>query len=150
MPRTPKKTPAAAVPLKDLAVEKAGALHPHDSVESAGARMREHSARTWPVAEDRKLVGVIDKENPDWEIGGRGHDPKCSHVGQIMSREVIFCYEDEDCTHARALMEKHGLTYLPVVDREMRIVGIFSLKEIQQKARLSGKKAGAAATTTRS
>lgn len=147
MPRTTKKKATASVPLKDLAVEKAGALHPHDSVESAGTRMRENAAKTWPVVEDRKLVGVVDKENPDWEIGGRGHDPKESNVGQIMNRQVIFCYEDEDCAHARALMEDHDLSYLPVVDREMRIVGIFSREEIQQKARRPGKKVAAATKT---
>lgn len=148
MPRTPKKKTPAKVPLKDLAVDKAGALHPHDSVESAGARMREHAASTWPVVEeDRRLVGVVDRENPDWEIGGRGHDPKASLVGQIMNRQVVFCYEDEDCARARTLMEDHELSYLPVVDREMRIVGIFSLEEIRQKARRPRKKAGAAATT---
>ncbi|MGV3662294.1 MAG: CBS domain-containing protein [Prosthecobacter sp.] len=150
MPRTPKKKPVAVASLKELAVEKAGALHPQDSVASAGTRMREHAASTWPVVEDRKLVGVVDKENPDWEIGGRGHDPQASHVGQIMNRQVVFCYEDEDCAHARSLMEDHDLSYLPVVDREMRIVGIFSLEEIQQKARRPGRKAGAATTTTES
>ena len=31
------------------------------------------------------------------------------------------------------LMEEHELRYLPVVDREMRIVGIFSRAEIQEK-----------------
>lgn len=109
--------------------------------------MREHAATTWPVAEDCKLVGVVDKQNPDWEVGGRGHDPKEAHVGQIMNRKVVFCYEDEDCARACWLMEDHGLSYLPVVDREMRIVGIFSLAEIQQKARESEGLADAATHT---
>lgn len=123
-----------AVPLKELAAEKAGALHPDDSVETAGERMREHDATMWPVAEDSKLVGVIDKENPDWRVGGHGHDPKDWQVGHIMSRDLLFCHEDDDCATARSLMEKHGLSYLPVVDAQMRIVGIFSREEIQQKA----------------
>jgi len=147
MPRSPKKKSSQVVPLKELAAEKAGALHPDDSVKSAGDRMREHSASVWPVVEDRRLVGVVDKENPDWEIGGHGHDPKASHVGQIMNRQVVFCYEDEDCAHARKLMEDHDLSYLPVVDREMRIVGIFSLEEIQQKARKPARQVRAATTT---
>lgn len=134
MPDTSQDTSTAAPPLKELAVEKAGALNPHDSVERAGDRMREHGASTWPVAEDRKLVGMVDQENPDWQIGGRGHDPKAWQVGEIMNRDVVFCYEDEDCGHARDLMEQRDLSYLPVVDRQMRIVGIFSRDEIQQKA----------------
>ena len=122
------------VPLKDLAAEKAGALHPQDTVETAGDRMREHDAAAWPVAEDRKLVGMIDEKNPDWTIGGRGHDPKTWQVREIMSREIFFCYEDEDCSRARNMMAEKGLHYLPVVDRQMRIVGIFSRQEIEEKA----------------
>ena len=133
----PKKKSAArkaTVPLKTLAVEKAGALHPQDSVETAGERMREHDAGAWPVAEGRKLVGTIDKKNPDWQLGGHGHDPKTWKVGEIMKRELVFCYEDEDCTAAQLLMDERGLHYLPVVDRDMRIVGIFSRHEIAEKA----------------
>ena len=121
-------------PLKALAAKKAGALNPADSVETAGDRMREHHAASWPVAEDRKLVGMVDEENPDWKAGGHGHDPKAVTVGEIMSRETIFCYEDEDCATAQKLMDERGLRYLPVVDRNMRIVGIFSREEIERQA----------------
>jgi CBS domain-containing protein len=130
-PHSPKPKP---IPLKDLQSEKAGVLHPQDSVHTAGDRMRKHDAAAWPVAEKKKLVGMIDERNPDWKIGGHGHDPNDWQVGQIMNREVVFCYEDEDCVHAESLMAQHNLLHLPVVDREMRIVGIFSRREIHELA----------------
>lgn len=127
--------PKALVPsLKSLTDEVAGALHPDDSVQTAGIRMRDHDTSKWPVSRDRKLVGMINKKNPDWEMGGHGHDPKAWKVGQIMSDDVVFCYEDEECASAQRLMQEHGLSYLAVVDREMRIVGIFSREEIQALA----------------
>ena len=130
MPESPDSTDST--PLKELAADKTGALDPQDTVETAGDCMREHDTAQWPVAEGRKLVGMIDEKNPnpDWEMGGHGHDPKCWRVGEIMHREFVFCYEDQDCGSARQLMEERGLDYLPVVDREMRIVGIFSREEI--------------------
>lgn len=130
----PSSDSAAAIPLKTLAAEKAGALDPKDSVKTAGDRMREHDTTQWPVAEGRKLVGMIDEKNPDWKIGGHGHDPKSWRVAQIMNRQFAFCYEDQDCATARQLMEDRGLQFLPVVDTEMRIVGIFSREEIEEKA----------------
>ncbi|MGB8170272.1 MAG: CBS domain-containing protein [Chthoniobacteraceae bacterium] len=133
MSNTPNTDEAASIALKALAAEKAGALNPQDSVETAGDRMREHNAAAWPVAEDRKLVGMIDEKDPDWKVGGRGHDPKTEKVGAVMNRDAIFCYEDEDCASAQKLMEERGLRYLPVVDRQMRVVGIFSREEIQEK-----------------
>lgn len=134
MPDDPHIPPPPSVPLKTLAAEKSGALKTEDTVQTAGDRMREHDAEVWPVAEDRKLVGMVDGKNPDWKMGGHGHDPKASTVGQIMKRNVIFCYEDEACAEARRKMAEHGLQFLPVVDREMRIVGVFSREEIAEKA----------------
>lgn len=131
---TSQKPTEAAQPLKKFVAEKAGALDAADTVKAAGDKMREAQANVWPVAEEQKLVGVVDQKNPDWELGGHGHDPKDWTVGQIMSREVVFCYEDQDCAAARKLMEERDLRYLPVVDREMRIVGIFSREEIEDKA----------------
>ncbi len=110
--------------------------------------MREHDAEVWPVAEDRKLVGMIDEKNPDWKLGGRGHDPKDSTVGEIMKRDVPFCYEDEDCGAARRKMDEHGLQFLPVVDRQMRIVGIFSREEVEEKADVPGAEANMTVHTT--
>ena len=121
------------IPLKTLAAEKTGALRPEDSVQKAGERMRARDAATWPVAKNRKLVGMVDEKNPDRQLGREGHDPTSWTVGQIMSRDLVFCYEDETCERAQKLMEERDLRYLPVVDREMRIVGIFTRAEIQEK-----------------
>lgn len=119
--------------LKTLATDKTGALHPDDSVAAAGERMREHDTNKWPVAEERKLVGMVEEKNPDWQIGGRGHDPNSWTVGQIMTNETVFCFEDEDCLHAREIMEERKVNYIPVVDRDMRIVAIFSREEIDRR-----------------
>ncbi len=122
-----------AVSLKNLAADKAGALHPDDTVKTAGDRMREHDASTWPVTVGRNLVGMVDQKNPDWQVTRHGHDPDDCKVGEIMSKDLLFCYEDEDCENAKKRMEEAGLAFIPVVDKDMKIVGIFSRREIQER-----------------
>jgi CBS-domain-containing membrane protein len=100
--------------------------------------MREMGTKTWPVADGRRLVGTVAGKHPDVDITSHGHDPKSWSVSEIMNRKTVFCYEDEDCASACRFMKEHDLAYLPVVDREMRIVGIFSLKEVEKKASSSG------------
>jgi CBS domain-containing protein len=117
-------------PAKSRATQHAGVLHPDDNVEAAGDRMRKNDAGAWPVVEDTKLVGMVAERNPDWKVGGHGHNPADEKVGDIMNRHAIFCHENDDCAHAEELMRRHGLSHIPVVDREMRVVGIFSKKEI--------------------
>lgn len=124
---------AAKKPLKKLVAEKAGSLHPQDTVATAGERMREHDAEEWPVTEDLKLVGMVKEKNPDWKIGGHGHDPESFHVGQIMDKDLIYCHEDEDCTKALQIMEERKLTILPVVDQQLKVVGMITVEELRNR-----------------
>jgi CBS domain-containing protein len=125
MPEESNSSKKRVAPLQPVDGQKSGVLSPNDNVETAGKRMREHSAGKWPVVDESKLVGMVDEANPDWQAGGHGHDPTQETVGEIMSRTAIFCYEDDDRAHAEELMRKHGLSHLPVLDRQMRVVGIF-------------------------
>jgi CBS domain-containing protein len=126
--------PVKGKPLTEVAAEKVGALSPDDSVQTAAERMRSADTNLWPVAEERKLVGVVDEANPDLSIAGHGHDPHQWRVGEIMKRNAVFCYEDEDSEKARVMTRERGLRHIPVVDREMRIVGIFSIDEVSSAA----------------
>lgn len=132
--KTPRKSERSSRKLKSLAVEKAGALSPRDSVETAATRMREMGSKSWPVADGRTLIGTVVDKHPDLAMTCHGHDPKAWRVGEIMNRKTVFCYEDEDCANAWRLMEENDLNYLPVVDRDMQLVGIFDREEIAKKA----------------
>lgn len=125
-----------SVPLENLTTDKTGALHPEDTLKTAGDRMRQHEAENWPVTEGRNLVGMLDQKDPDRIATQHGHDPNDYKVKEIMSKSLIYCFEDEDCATAQRLMEERDLLFLPVVDRQMRIVGIFSRAEIEKRMEL--------------
>lgn len=93
--------------------------------------MRSLDANSWPVAEGRKLVGMIDHPDPDRLAGGRGHDPNTTRVGETMRHDAVFCYEDDEAATAERIMEERDLHHLPVVDRQMRIVGIISRDDVK-------------------
>jgi CBS domain-containing protein len=116
--------------LENVIAEKTGALCPGDSVETAGDRMRSMEANAWPVVEGRKLVGTIDHPDPDHQASGHGHDPRTTTVGDTMTRTPFFCYEDQDASEAQRLMIDRNLNHLPVVDREMRVVGILCRADV--------------------
>lgn len=125
---------SASKKLEEVVGEKTGALSPSDSIQTAGERMRSVEANAWPVAEGRKLVGVIDVSDPDRQSGGHGHDPSTTSVGDTMRHEAIFCYEDQNAAEADRIMNEQNLNHLPVVDRDMRIVGIISREDVKGAA----------------
>lgn len=128
MSDTPQES--AGKKLENVIVEKSGALNPKDSIETAGDRMRSMEANAWPVVEGRKLVGAIEHADPDRQAGGHGHDPHTTTVGDTMTHTPLFCYEDQDASEAQRLMIERNLNHLPVVDREMRVVGILCRADV--------------------
>jgi len=124
------KTPPQK-PLGDLIAEKVGVLHPQHTAREAADKMREMDTDVLPVAEERKLVGMMTGKFADRELGGRGHDPSETRVGEQMSREIVYCFEDQDRSEAERIMKEKNLRYLPVVDKELRIIGIIKREDIE-------------------
>jgi len=116
--------------LGDLLIEKTEALDVHQTVQDAGDKMRSLETDSLPVTDDRHLVGTVMNRNVDWQAAGQGHDPQTERVGACMSHELIFCYEDQNRTEAELLMKEKHLKYLPIVDRDMRIVGIVTPEDL--------------------
>jgi len=130
---TPSKDAGEPRKLADVLAEKSGALDVRETVQDAGDKMRALEADSLPVLEDRRLVGRITEPHPDRSAAGHGHDPLLERVGACMSRELIFCYEDQDRSEAERLMIEKGVQYLPIVDHDMRIVGIVTRQDLSGK-----------------
>lgn len=60
---------------------------------------------------------------------GRGPD---SRVGDVMTAEVKYCYDDQDLDEVTANMGEIQVRRLPVLSREKRLVGIIALGDIAQ------------------
>ncbi len=127
------KPPVRTASLGDIVEEKQPVLHPEESVQEAGDKMRALEAETLPVAEERRLVGVVDQPHPDRRAAGFGHDPKATSVSEYMNSNVLYCFESDDCATALGKMDERQLDRLPVVDREMRIVGVVTRADLLER-----------------
>ena len=63
---------------------------------------------------------------------GRGPDAK---VRDVMSAEVMYCYDDEQIEDVLENMGELQVRRLPVVNRDKRLVGIISLGDLAAKDR---------------
>lgn len=116
--------------LSEFLTRKIKVLSPQDSVQKAGDQMREHGAANLPVAEERRLVGMVDQPDPDLQASRHGHDPARIRVGDAMNSQAACCQETDDCESALALMDASGLDHLPIVDKDMGIVGVVQRHEL--------------------
>jgi CBS domain-containing protein len=87
-----------------------------------------------PVKEGTRLIGLLT----DRDIVVRGVaqdlDPKTTAVKDIISSEIIYCYDDDSVEDAARLMEDNQVRRLIVVDHDQRPVGIVSIGDIAVKS----------------
>jgi CBS domain-containing protein len=102
--------------------------NPEDSIQQAARIMASEDIGVLPVAEGDRLVGMItDRDIAVRAVAdGHGCDTK---VSEVMTREVRYCFDDEDTEDVMINMGDQQLRRLPVVDRDKRLVGMLSLSD---------------------
>jgi len=91
--------------------------------------------------DSEKVVGVVTDRDIVTRAVSAGLRPHMTTVRQVMSKNVLSCYDDGSLTDAALIMEKNFVHRLIVLDRHERLVGIVSLSDIAAKTkndRLSG------------
>ena len=123
---------------KELASEKPKPLQEKSTVQEAGERMRSLQTECFPVAAGDRLVGTVEGKYPERAAAAHGHDPKTTLVRGSMAKKMHYCFEDQTLEEARELMRRHDLLHLPVVDKDLRIIGIVALNDVEDE-NLQGK-----------
>ena len=72
----------------------------------------------------------MEGKYPERKAAGFGHDPETTLVRAIMVKKAYYCFENQSVDEAREIMCEHHLQYLPVVDENMRVMGIVALKDL--------------------
>lgn len=106
---------------------------PHQSIREAARWMADLGCGALPVAEGDRLVGMItDRDIAVRAIAnGLGAD---TPVRDVMSSEIMYCYEDQSVEEVAQNMHDIQVRRLPVVTRDKRLVGIISLGDLALEA----------------
>ena len=107
-------------------------ISPDDTIERAAQMMAQIDAGVLPVGKNDKLVGMIT----DRDIAIRGVAEGCSpdaRVGDVMSQEVCYCYDDEDTDEVLENMAEIQVRRMPVVNHDTRLVGIVSISDLAKE-----------------
>jgi CBS domain-containing protein len=94
-----------------------------------------------PVAENNLLIGMVTDRDIAIRAVAAGKGPD-TPVREILSRQVLYCFEDQDLKHIAKSMGIAKIRRLPVLTRDNRVAGMLSLGDV---ARRSPETAGAAA-----
>src|SRR4029077_9156241 len=102
---------------------------PKESIRDAARTMAKIDGGALPVSENDRLVGVITDRKIAVRAVAEGKAPT-TKVRDVMSDEVLYCFDDQDLDEVARNMADMKVRRLPVVNRDKRLVGIISFGDL--------------------
>ena len=125
--------------VKEAMTNEVVVARPDQTIAEAARMMAECDSGVLPVGEDDRLVGMLTDR--DIAIRAVAKELPCdTPIRDVMSKEVLYCFQDEDVEHVADNMGEQQVRRLPVLDRGKRLVGIVSLGDLatHSKPKTSG------------
>jgi CBS domain-containing protein len=129
------------VQLKEIMTQDVETIRPDSKLQDAASKMKSLDVGSLPVCDGRRLVGILTDRDITVRAVADGRDPADTKVSDMMTSEMIYCFEDQSLEDAARLMQEHQIRRLPIVDRKQQLVGIVSLGDValeDDNNRLSG------------
>jgi len=118
-----------AMKVKDCMTREVRLIGPDETIADAARAMAESDCGALPVASPERLLGMItDRDICVRAVAaGLSSDTK---VRDVMSDEVMYCYEDDAAEDVLGNMGDIQVRRLPVVDSNKQLVGIVALSDL--------------------
>ena len=103
--------------------------NPHQTICDAARLMAKLDIGVLPVGENDRLVGMITDRDIAIRAVAAEKSPQ-TPVREVMSKDVMYCFEDDELDDIVQNMADIKVRRLPVLDHDKRLVGILSLGDI--------------------
>jgi IMP dehydrogenase len=97
-------------------------VRPDQTIEEIVKIMRETNHDGFPVIENEKIVGMITTRDIILRKGKKVRD--------VMSKEVVITYPETNITDAARVIFRRGISKLPVVDENKKLIGIITNTDV--------------------
>jgi CBS domain-containing protein len=121
--------------LRDVMTRDVEIVAPEATLAEAAQKMKRLDIGPLPVCNGDQLLGIVTDRDITIRATAQGRDPASTPVKDVMSDEVIYCYDDQDVKEAAKLMQEHQIRRLIVLNRDKRLVGIVSLGDLAVEAK---------------
>lgn len=116
--------------VKEIMTSQVRSLEPDLSVQDAAANLRDWNVGSAPVRQGGEIIGMLTDRDICCRAVAERLDPAKTKVRDIMSKDVAYCFDDQDCSDAASIMEGKHIRRLAVRNREEAMVGMLSVDDL--------------------
>jgi CBS domain-containing protein len=131
--------------VSDVMTSDVKIMSPDETIKQAAMMMSKMEIGLLPVGENDRLVGMISDRDIALRGVAEGMGPD-ARIRDVMTKDVQYCFDDEDTEEISMKMADCQVRRLPVLNRDKRLIGIVSLGDM---SRLSSEAARALAGISR-
>ena len=116
--------------LKEIMSRDVEVVRPDSTIQEAAEKMRALDVGPLPVCDGNRLVGMITDRDITVRATAEGAEPFSTRVGDVMTAETVFAFEDDDIEQAAQMMRDKQVRRLAVLNRDKQLVGIVALGDL--------------------
>jgi CBS domain-containing protein len=98
------------------------------TVTAAAIAMVERKVGAAAVEKEGRVVGIITERDVLQKVVGAQRDPAATSVSEVMSSPALTIGVKTTVADAAAMMRKHHIRHLLVLDQNEKLVGILALR----------------------
>ena len=115
--------------VKDIMTTDFHLASPDTTLRQAAEMMRDGDYGYLPVGDGDRLVGAVTDRDIVVRGVAMGYEPQ-TPVREVLSRSIIYCFEDDEVAEAADLMKREQIRRLCVLNGDKRMVGVVTLGDI--------------------
>jgi len=111
------------------------AVSPDMLIEDAAKKMRDAHIGCLLVEGKKsdEMMGIVTDRDITCRATAQGKDPKKTTVGDVMSKDPVYCFDDQDVADVAQVMEAKKVHRLPVMDHFEHVIGMVSVSDMAIK-----------------
>jgi CBS domain-containing protein len=116
--------------ISDIMTPNVETVAPEDTLQEVAHTMKELEVGLLPVSRGDRVAGVVTDRDMVVRAMARGLDPSSTPVRDVMTADIVCCFEEDDVKEAARLMQERQVRRVIVFDRNLRLSGILSLGDL--------------------
>src|SRR5215472_188941 len=116
--------------VREAMTRRVECIRPDAALREAADRMKALDIGSLPVCDNDRLVGMLTDRDITVRATAEGLPPGLGQVRDVMTPDIVYCFEDQDVQEAARLMQEHQIRRLVVLNRDKRLAGIVSLGDL--------------------
>ena len=117
----------------DILMNKGNTVYstdPQCTVLDAVQKMNQHKLGALVVKDGDQVVGIFTERDVLRRVVGEEKNCRETTVGEVMTREIIYCSPDTDLDEVSSIMLQRRIRHLPVCHDDGRLLGMISIGDV--------------------